>query len=201
MVLWTHRRYADRYDGWGRIQRSNLKGLVVIVILACAAGYSAYRHWTGQDGDTLRRWTRHWRGAPPATIVGRAYVIDGDTVDIAGRRIRFEGIDAPESDQTCSDTRGQPWPCGRAAARELKLHLAGRELTCTSSGLDRYRRVLAVCAVSGDADINAWMVRQGWALAYGFSSAYRSEQDEAQAARRGIWAGTFTAPADWRRRH
>jgi endonuclease YncB( thermonuclease family) len=201
MLHWTHRRYDERYQGWGRIQRSNIRALVVIVILACAAGYSAYRHWTGKDTFSYRSWTRHWRGTPPATIVGRAYVIDGDTVDIAGRRIRLEGIDAPESDQTCTDVRGQPWPCGRAATRELKLYLAGRELTCTSTALDRYRRVLAVCTVAGGTDINAWMVRQGWAVAYGFSSAYRSEQDEAQAGKRGIWAGTFTAPSEWRRRH
>src|SRR5262249_60202459 len=87
MACWVRRRYDDRYDRWGGIQRSNFKALVVIVILACAAGSSAYRHWTGKATFGYRSWTRHWRGTPPATIVGRAYVIDGDTVDIAGRRV------------------------------------------------------------------------------------------------------------------
>jgi endonuclease YncB( thermonuclease family) len=83
----------------------------------------------------------------------------------------------------------------------LKAHLAGRELTCAPTGLDRYRRVLAVCSLSGGGDVNAWMVRQGWAVAYGHAGTYRSEQDAAQAGRRGIWVGTFVPPAEWRRRH
>jgi endonuclease YncB( thermonuclease family) len=124
-------------------------------------------------------------------------VIDGDTIDIAGARIRLEGIDAPESDQSCADARGQSWPCGAKATQELRSYLGGRELSCAPEGYDRYRRVLAVCSLAG-ADVNAWMVRQGWAVAYGYAGTYQSEQDAARAGKRGIWAGTFTAPQDWR---
>jgi endonuclease YncB( thermonuclease family) len=60
--------------------------------------------------------------------------------------------------------------------------------------------VLAVCSLAG-ADVNAWMVRQGWALAYGSAGHYQSQQDEARAAKRGIWAGTFTYPQQWRQSH
>ena len=70
----------------------------------------------------------------------------------------------------------------------------------TSHRFDRYRRILAVCSLSG-SDVNAWMVRQGWALAYGYAGTYHAQQDEAQAARRGIWAGAFVPPAEWRKRH
>ena len=49
--------------------------------------------------------------------------------------------------------------------------------------------------------MNAWMVRQGWALAYGYAGTYHAQQDEAQTARRGIWAGAFVPPAEWRKRH
>jgi endonuclease YncB( thermonuclease family) len=194
MVHWPYRRS----EGWGRIQRANLTAVVVLVILACAAVYSAYHRGTSKYG--YRHWTRHLGAPPSAAISGRPWVIDGDTIEIAGTRIRLEGIDAPETEQTCTDTRGQPWPCGKAATRELKAHIAGRDVTCASVGYDRYRRVLAVCSLAGEGDINAWMVRQGFAVAYGYSGTYRAEQDAAQAARRGIWAGSFLPPSEWRRR-
>jgi endonuclease YncB( thermonuclease family) len=140
---------------------------------------------------------------PPAVlghIAGKVRVIDGDTIDIAGSRIRLQGIDAPETDQTCTDAGNRTWPCGRAATRVLIELIAGRPLACESFGFDRYRRVLAVCALPDGSDVNAWMVRQGWALAY-YSAAYRSEEVEAHAARRGIWAGSFMPPWEWRHRH
>lgn len=44
-------------------------------------------------------------GAPP--IQGTASVIDGDTIDIRGERIRLDAIDAPESSQLCIDAAGK----------------------------------------------------------------------------------------------
>ena len=142
------------------------------------------------------------RAAPPGDIVGTARIIDGDTIDIAATRIRLAGIDAPESDQPCTDAGNRPWACGRVATQELVAHVAGRPLTCHPSGLDRYRRVLATCALPDGSDINAWMVQQGWALAYTqYSDAYRGEEAQAQAAARGIWRGSFMPPWDWRHLH
>jgi endonuclease YncB( thermonuclease family) len=193
MAHWANRPSAE----WGRIRRSNIRALVVIIILACAAGYSAYKQSTTKDA--YRHWTRHWTPIPQAPIVGKARVIDGDTIDISGTRVRLEGIDAPESGQTCADAKGQPWPCGRTAAHELKAYLGSRALTCRPAGFDRYRRVLAVCALADGSDVNAWMVRQGWALAYGLSNTYGPEEAAAEMAKRGIWAGTFMRPSQWRR--
>ena len=97
-------------------------------------------------------------------ITGPARVIDGDTLDVAGQRIRLHGIDAPESRQTCQ-IKGVPWACGVAAWGELVQLVAGRDVTCETRDIDRYGRAGAVCAADGD-DINAAMVAQGWALAY-----------------------------------
>jgi endonuclease YncB( thermonuclease family) len=74
-------------------------------------------------------------------------------------------------------------------------------LTCEASGTDGYQRVLATCTLPDGSDLNAWLVREGWALAYGLGRAYRGEEAEAQAARRGIWSGNFLPPWEWRRRH
>ena len=55
------------------------------------------------------------------------------------------------------------------------------------------------CYVQGE-DIEAWMVLNGWALAYRrFSTDYLNEEAEARAAQAGIWRGAFVAPWDWRR--
>jgi endonuclease YncB( thermonuclease family) len=133
-------------------------------------------------------------------IAGAVRVIDGDTIVIRRTHIRLLGIDAPEADQTCTDADNRTWRCGQAATRVLIARIAGRPLTCATAGFDRYRRVLATCALPDGSDVNAWMVRQGWALAY-YSDAYRPQEAEAQAAKRGIWAGTFIPPWVWRHRH
>jgi endonuclease YncB( thermonuclease family) len=45
------------------------------------------------------------------------------------------------------------------------------------------------------------MVQQGWALAFRSTKRYRAQQDEAEAAKRGLWAGTFELPWEWRDEH
>jgi endonuclease YncB( thermonuclease family) len=165
------------------VRRGNARALIVLVVLAVGlALYASMR--------------------PSSTpFVGTVRVADGDSLEIAGVRIRLEGIDAPELDQTCTDAHGRSWPCGRAAQRELRAHLGDRALKCSSNGSDRFRRVLAVCVLPDGSNVNAWMVQQGWAVVSGYRGTYSPEQDEAKAARRGIWAGTFEPPRQWRDRN
>src|SRR5512147_2320348 len=54
-----------------------------------------------------------------ADVAGPATVIDGDTVIVAGERVRLQGIDAPELHQDCT-AYGQEWACGRTSAEWLK---------------------------------------------------------------------------------
>ena len=60
---------------------------------------------------------------------------------------------------------------------------------------------IVFCKLPDGTDVSAWLVRQGWALATGFIKTYESEQDEAEAAKRGIWTGSFTQPWKWRQEH
>ena len=54
-----------------------------------------------------------------------------------------------------------------------------------------------MCRVAG-RDVNAWIVEQGWALAYRkYSTDYAPHEAAAKAARRGVWRGEVVAP--WRR--
>lgn len=125
-------------------------------------------------------------------------VIDGDTIEVADTRIRLFGIDAPEKRQNCQSDNGD-WPCGQVALLELSNRLQGKSVTCTEHGRDRYKRVIATCEM-GTEDMGAWMVGQGWALAYRhYSLAYEQDEERAKQAGNGVWRGNFTNPWDWRR--
>src|SRR5262245_63649910 len=166
-----------------RRDRGRRRLLVWAIILASVLATYAYQHRP-----------LPWQAPPTAPVVGTTRVIDGDTIDIGGRRIRLEAIDAPELAQTCRDAQGRPWTCGHTAARELRRRVGGQELKCEAHGLDRFKRVLAICFLPDGSDLNAWMVLQGWALAFRSTTRYRAEQNEAEAAKRGLWAGTFVRP-------
>ena len=128
-------------------------------------------------------------------------IVDGDTLAIGATKIRLAGIDAPETDQVCLNAKALHWSCGIDARDQLAAHIAGRKISCTPSGVDAYQRTLAICYLAGE-DLNAWMVQQGWALAYvQYSSAYRQAEDDARANQRGLWQGAFIAPWDWRHRN
>lgn len=129
-------------------------------------------------------------------LTGRATVIDGDTIEIGGKRIRFDGIDAPESRQTCLDAGGKKYRCGQRSAEALDEFLAAsRPTTCAPKGKS-WDRVVASCRRADGKDVSAWMVRNGYAVDWPKYSKglYAAEQAEAKAARAGIWAGTFERP-------
>jgi endonuclease YncB( thermonuclease family) len=137
--------------------------------------------------------------AAAADITGRASVIDGDTIEIHGTRIRLHGIDAPESAQLCIGADERPWRCGQRAALALADHIRVRTVSCERRDRDQFGRVIAVC-FSGGADLNAWMVAEGWAVAYRrYAQDYVALEDEAKTAPKGIWASRFVMPWDWRR--
>jgi len=160
------------------------KDRVLLIVLAVVfAGYVVY-HEAKPSGRP--------------DIVGVASVIDGDTIIIHGAHIRLMGIDAPESDQTCADAAGAKYRCGQKASFALSDMLGQATVTCHDSGERSYKRPLAHCFLGG-RDIQAAMVRQGWAIAYRrYSHDYVAAEDEARMAKAGIWAGTFVEPERWR---
>lgn len=129
-------------------------------------------------------------------LAGRFVAVDGDTLLLDGERLRLEGIDAPELDQACN-LGEHAVPCGKAARQRLALWAEDGAFSCSGSERDRYDRLLVRCKV-GEADVNAAMVRDGHAVAYG---DYGREEAEAQRQRVGLWAGDFERPDEWRREH
>lgn len=132
-------------------------------------------------------------------LVGVASVIDADTLEIRGVRIRLHGIDAPESRQSCTRGSGDAWRCGQQAALALSNRIGRRPVSCKVRDVDRYDRAIAVCMEGGE-DLNRWLVSEGWAVAYRrYSRDYIGAEDQARRARRNIWSGQFVMPWDWRR--
>lgn len=132
-------------------------------------------------------------------LVGRATVVDGDTVGMRGQKIRLHGIDAPEASQRCTRSNGKEWRCGQQAANALSEMIGHRNVRCVGDKRDRWRRLIAVCYV-GEQDLNAWLVRRGWAVAYRrYSKDYVPQEDRARRAKAGVWSGSFEMPWDWRR--
>ena len=119
-------------------------------------------------------------------ITGQPRIIDGDTIEVAGERIRLHGIDAPESKQTC-EWPGKTIPCGRLATLALMDLTAGAEVTCKTREKDRYGRWVAVCYDPDGFDIGRNMVHTGWALAYRqYSTDYVGTEDNSREAKRGM---------------
>jgi endonuclease YncB( thermonuclease family) len=178
------------YRNWfvRRSVASALVGVLALipVLLLPARDSVAY---SGPPQDTLPQSAASPNALSHNALSGRARVIDGDTIELSGRHVRLEGIDAPETAQTCGRWLIGTWPCGTAAGDALEKLIGGQTVTCDSRGLDKYGRTLGVCFVAG-RDVNAEMVREGYAWAFvKYSTSYVQEEAEARALHIGIWQG------------
>jgi endonuclease YncB( thermonuclease family) len=133
-------------------------------------------------------------------IKDQVAAIDGDTLKSANAEVRLYGIDAPELYQTCTDADGKTWDCGRAAQTKLKALVARRAVDCEPKSRDKFNRIVGICWTSATPDLGEALVREGLALNFGGDTAgpYAAAEAEAQAAKRGLWRGTFDKPYDWR---
>jgi endonuclease YncB( thermonuclease family) len=184
--------------------------LIIVLILLIAAGVAAWQEsWAPRapsaapvEAPTAKA------GAEPSVkptspketvLQGTTSVIAGDTLDLHGQRIRLHGIDALESKQSCM-RGGETWGCGQAAALALAERIGRQPIACEQRDIDRYKRTVAICR-SGEENLNAWLVRSGWAMAYRqYSRDYVADEEQARAARVGIWAGEVQPPWEWRRK-
>ena len=172
--------FAQTLHGWRRVGRVTdfVVALGLLGLIALAGAVLQYRL------------------GPARSLAGPAQAIDGDSIRLLGEELRLEGLDAPEYRQTCRDGT-RTVACGREARRALQALLMQGETRCEIGKADRYGRSLARCW-QGEDEINATLVRQGHAVAYG---GYAAEEAQAKAERRGLWALQFERPEAWRRSH
>ena len=140
-------------------------------------------------------------------IIGKAEVIDGDTIKINSKSIRLFGIDAPEKKQKCKKfflsisflSFQKKYNCGTVSTEHLKKKIQHKVIKCVSDSNDRYKRYLAICYLN-KLDLNKWMVKNGYAVAYKkYSKKYVLDEQYAKENELGIWKGAFTEPEKWRR--
>ncbi len=162
-----------------RTRRSLLLTFLMAVLTAIAMG----AFWFLQD---------QWHDAPQ--ISGYARILDGDSLIVGKTEVRLYGVDAPELVQRCQ-REGRDVPCGREALRNLVALVGGQTVSCEKKTIDRFHRVVARC-LADQVDLGQAMVLSGQAVAFGH---YQREEDAAKAERKGLWAGEFTRPQEWRR--
>jgi endonuclease YncB( thermonuclease family) len=128
---------------------------------------------------------------------GIARAVDGDSMTVAGRRVRLFGIDAPEYRQTCR-IGWSNWACGSDAATALRTMVDGRQLDCSAVDRDVYGRTVAQCRVGG-IDLGAVMIDKGFAIALDNApQSYLARQATSRSSSAGIWASQFETPATYR---
>lgn len=112
-------------------------------------------------------------------------VHDGDTLRCGSERIRLFGVDAPEV------RRGKkPAEPFAYEARDELIKLTRGRVGCRFVERDRYGRFVGKCWSALSPDVNAAVIRSGFATEYRRYSkgAYRSAEAEAQARGRGLWS-------------
>ena len=132
---------------------------------------------------------------------GYVKIIDGDSLEIGKRRIRLQGIDAPEYVQYCFNADKKRYSCGMRSKDYLAkmVKQAHYQVDCKVVGYDRYRRELSECFAQ-DKNLNQEMLKNGWAVAYRTDNTdYLQAEKQAKNTKKGIWKGKFMRPEYFRR--
>jgi endonuclease YncB( thermonuclease family) len=138
-------------------------------------------------------------------IEGKAIVVDGDTIKINSEKIRFSGIDAPESyykgkEQFCLKGE-EKISCGELSKIFLIEIIGNQKVKCEiETKTDRYKRKLGECFVEGKS-LSRILVKNGYAFDYPRYSKkkYLEEQEYAKANNLGLWDMKFEFPWDFRK--
>ena len=137
-------------------------------------------------------------------IHGIPIVLDGDTIKINNKKIRFSGIDTPESyyrgkKQACYLNEKKIF-CGDIAKKKLKEKIKNNPVFCkTEKNKDFFKRLLGECFIDGES-LSKFMVRNGYAFDFKKYSKNKYAKDEKYAKdnKLGFWTMNFEYPWVWR---
>ncbi len=142
------------------------------------------------------------------TKTGFVKIVDGDSLQFGNKQnqVRLFAIDSPELAQKCTKNN-KSWQCGTAAKQALERKINNQKVICIGNEKDKHGRIIATCYLPLNQattqvyqNLNAWMVKSGWATAYVYySRLYIAEQKHAKQNKLGIWQGEFLEPFKWRK--
>lgn len=172
--------------------RALLAGVAALGAIALGA------FWLGSGSRPELASLTGFVGGRPDVVSGRAIAVSGDTLRVSGRLIRLAGIEAPERDQKCGLGSARQWACGSAAAQALAGRVRSKNVRCEVTDAGGSNGPRGVCKTD-DVDIAAELVRAGHVFAgSGWFGRYAGLEDEARAARIGLWRGEAERPSDYR---
>lgn len=169
------------------ITRDHLEGALVMTLIFL--GPSLVIGLLGGFWQGLRIEWQQFRGRPR--------VIDGDTLEIRGERLRLFALDTPEIGQPWWDENGEHQDAGHLAREALLELVEGRRLSAKVLREDQYGRSIAIVKVDG-RDIGHKLVSRGLAFASPGSNRYRRAQTSAKRRKKGFWQGDLQMPWDYR---
>lgn len=140
-------------------------------------------------------------GAEEKQAKGRAKALEGDLLEVGGKKIRLHAIDAPDKGQKCQNRRGVEYDCFEVAKTALTRLTETGDVTCDLKGQPTDNPRQGVCRLEDGRDVAAIMVRAGWALAYRrIADDYSGFEATAASWRSGMWGGRVEPPWLWRSR-
>lgn len=137
-------------------------------------------------------------------FAGHPKIVDGDTIKLNGKSLRFAKIDTCENTQLAQTAIGEI-DCGRWATEGLRTVIDGEKITCESNRLDRFKRYIVECIQTNIGDIGTSMLRRGFAFPYDEKRLPKTAKIALNNARqegRGIWDFvSVEQPREWRKKH
>ena len=140
-------------------------------------------------------------------ISGKPKIIDGDTLKINNKKIRFSGIDAPESyffgkKQLCILNNIEIL-CGKLSKEKLIEKIGNQVVDCKiEKNKDQYNRLIGECFLKNKS-LSVFMVKNGYAFDYPKYSngKFRKYQIYAKNLSLGLWQMQFEYPWIWRKKN
>ena len=138
-------------------------------------------------------------GAGPSQTLRVVGVHDGDTItgldeNKVQHKVRLDAIDAPELGQAF----------GQAAKKALSDKVFGKDVVVVPKTKDKYGRTIGHVMIDG-RDVNLELLEEGlvWHYKhYDHNARLSRAEDDARAAKKGLWAdGSAVPPWEWRKDH
>ena len=132
-------------------------------------------------------------------LVGQASVVDGDTLKFKEPAFEYLGSMLQSPTSFCRNDESGRYRCGQKSSNALFGSIDRRLVDCVEVDHDRYGRAVSVCIVGG-TNVGDWLVRNGVALDWPRyrKGGYAGAQANATREQRGIWAGSFKEPWNYR---